>query len=167
MRGAVIAGLVLALAAPLPAAAEFVAREKSFKCLFDGRHVEGRKFFIFNRNRKRLHNALRVAQRNEPGKRYPVGTILQLLPFEAMVKRGGGFNPAGDGWEFFRLAVTPQATRIVQRGGAEVANVAGSCQGCHGVAAGFDFVCEGHGAQALPLSDDTIRALQASDPRCK
>ena len=37
------------------------------------------------------------------GKGYPVGTILQLFPFEAMAKRGGKFNKAGHGWEYFTL----------------------------------------------------------------
>ena len=82
-----------------------------------------------------------------------------------MAKRGGRFNPSGDGWEFFRLAVTSAGTRIVQRGGAEVANLAGSCQGCHAAARTYDFVCEGHAVASLGLSEEAIRALQR-DPRC-
>jgi len=46
-----------------------------------------------------------------------------------------------------------------------VTNGAGSCQGCHAAARGYDFVCEGHAVATLGLSDDTIRALQ-HDPRC-
>ena len=34
---------------------------------------------------------------------YPVGTILQLVPQEAMVKRRKGFDPATKDWEFFFL----------------------------------------------------------------
>ena len=65
----------------------------------------------------------------------------------------------------FRLAVTSAGTQIVQRGGAEVANLAGSCQGCHAAARSYDFVCEGHAVATLGLSEETIRALQR-DPRC-
>ena len=107
------------------AAAEFVAREKDFRCLLDGRAVAGKHFFV---------------------------------------KRGGRFNPEGDGWEFFRLAVTPAGTRILARGGAEVVNIAGSCQSCHAAARSYDFVCEGHAVASLGLSEETIRALQ-HDPR--
>ena len=46
-----------------------------------------------------------------------------------------------------------------------VTNGAGSCQGCHAAARGYDFVCEGHAVATLGLPDETIRALQ-HDPRC-
>jgi len=154
---------VLALARG--AAAEFVAQAKDFRCLLDGRAVAGKHFFVFHRKHRKLRKALRIAERDLPARRYPVGTIVQLFPFEAMVKRGGRFNPDGDGWEFFRLAVTPAGTEIVARGGPEVTNGAGSCQGCHAAARGYDFVCEGHAVATLGLSDNTIRALQ-HDPRC-
>ena len=104
-----------------------------------------------------------------PGKTYPVGTILQLFPFEAMAKRGGGYNKAGHGWEFFKLGTDANNhTTIVQRGGAEVTNIAGSCQGCHltGQAPSFDLVCEGHGAFPIPFSIETVRAIQRGDKRC-
>src|SRR5207244_13178579 len=67
--------------------------------------------FVFHRRHRKLRKALRIAERDLPARRYPPGTILQLFPFEAMVKRGGRFNPEGDGWEFFRLSVTPAGTR--------------------------------------------------------
>jgi len=38
--------------------------------------------------KKRLRRA--IAANDLRHKRYPVGTIVQVLPFEAMVKRGGG-----------------------------------------------------------------------------
>lgn len=157
--------LSLALALSGVAAAEFVAREKDFRCLLDGRAVAGKHFFVFHRRHGRLRKALRIAERDLPDKRYPVGTILQLFPFEAMVKRGGRFNPEGDGWEFFRLSVTPAGTKILARGGAEVVNIAGSCQSCHALARSYDFVCEGHAVATLGLSEETIRALQ-HDARC-
>ncbi|HUE29846.1 MAG TPA: hypothetical protein VMR79_03175 [Verrucomicrobiae bacterium] len=156
---------MLALGLSGVAAAEFVAREKDFRCLLDGQAVPGKHFFVFHRRHGKLRKALRIAELDLPDKRYPVGTILQLFPFEAMVKRGGGFNPEGDGWEFFRLSVTPAGTRILARGGAEVRNFAGSCQGCHAAGRSYDFVCEGHAVASLGLSEDAIRALQ-HDPRC-
>ena len=122
-------------------------------------------FFVVNRKHHKLRRALRIAERDLPSKRYPVGTILQLFPFEAMVKRGGRFNPEGNGWEFFQLTASAQGTRIVSRGGAEVKNLVGSCQGCHAPAKSFDFVCEGHDVAPLPFGPDIIRALQ-KDPRC-
>ena len=67
------------------AAAEFVAREKDFRCLLDGRAVAGKHFFVFHRRHRRLRKALRIAERDLPDKHYPVGTILQFFPFEAMV----------------------------------------------------------------------------------
>ncbi|HXJ35707.1 MAG TPA: hypothetical protein VMS22_16870 [Candidatus Eisenbacteria bacterium] len=105
---------------------------------------------------------------------YPVGTLLQLFPFEAMLKRKPGFNPDGDDWEFFQLAVEPKKngryrTRIVSRGKSDVANGAGSCQGCHvRLAHDHDLVCEFViGAAGLGLTDAQIAAAQAADPRCK
>jgi len=60
-------------------------------------------------------------------------------------------------------------TTIVARGGSEVTNLFGSCQGCHmtGEAPQFDLVCEGHGAFRLPLDPATIQENQNSDPRCQ
>ena len=161
-----LALLVLAGSVTAVPAREFVAQETDFKCLLEGKSVEGKMFFVFHRNRKKLRKALKIATRDLSSKRYPVGTILQLFPFEAMVKRGGKFNPGGNGWEFFQLTASAQGTHIVTRGGAEVNNLAGPCQGCHEAARSFDFVCEGHGAAALPLPPDLIRALQ-NDPRCQ
>jgi hypothetical protein len=86
-----------------------------------------------------------------------------------MAKRGARFNRDGHGWEFFRLGLTPKnRTEILARGGAEVADAFGSCQGCHstGQAPAFDLVCEGHGAVSLPLTPEQIQALQMQDPRC-
>ena len=82
-RIALALSLVLALSGV--AAAEFVAREKDFRCLLDGKKVDGKTFLLFNRNRGLLRKALHLARKGKPGKQYPVGTILQLFPFEAMV----------------------------------------------------------------------------------
>ena len=63
-----------------------------------------RGFFVDNRL-GHLTAALRVARAGRGV--YPVGTIVQLVPQEAMVKRRKGFNPATRDWEFFFLRTTP------------------------------------------------------------
>ena len=122
--------------------------------------------FVGN-ERGHLAAALAVA-RSAQGGVYPVGTIIQLLPQEAMVKRRKGFNPATHDWEFFLLQTSPQGTTIVNRGTSGVVNrFGGSCASCHLTAAGqFDMVCEhNHGCAPLPVGDDVIAAIQRADPR--
>ena len=150
--------------------AEFRAKARDFKCLTKGVKAEGKHFYIFNRNRKRLREAVEMSRSGDLGKGYPEGTILQLLPGEAMAKRGGPYNSGGNGWEWFKLTFRPDGrTTIAARGVAEVANFLGSCQGCHArVAPTHDFVCEFViGANGLGLTDAQLAQLQASDPRCK
>ena len=124
-----------------------------------------RGFFVDNRL-GHLKAALRVARAGKGV--YPVGTILQLVPQEAMVKRRKGFNPATRDWEFFFLRTTPQGTTIVTRGTTTVVNrFGGNCASCHVAAqAKFDMVCEhNHGCAPLPVGDDVIAAIQRADPR--
>jgi hypothetical protein len=115
-----------------------------------------------------LDGTLAVA--NDPeGGTYPVGTVIQLIPQEAMVKRAPGLDPQSNDWEFFTLDVTATGTTIVSRGGSEVVNRFNgtSCAGCHSAAeTQFDFVCEhDHGCAPLPVGDDVITAIQNADPR--
>lgn len=71
--------------------------------------------------------ALAVANDPEGGV-YPVGTVIQLIPTEAMVKRGPGTNPATNDWEFFYLAVSQAGTGIEARGFEDVENgLGGNC----------------------------------------
>ncbi len=117
--------------------------------------------------RGHLAAALAVA-RSPQGGRYPVGTIIQLVPQEAMVKRRAGFSPRTNDWEFFSLDVSATGTTILRRGGAEVVNrFGGSCASCHGAAdPRFDLVCgHTHGCAPIPLTQALIRALQLGDPR--
>jgi hypothetical protein len=136
-----------------------------FKPLADMTAVRG--FFVDNVAGD-LDATLAVA--NDPaGGTYPVGSVVQLIPQEAMVKRAPGFDPDSNDWEFFTLEVTPAGTTIVSRGGSEVINrfSGTSCSGCHSAAEPqFDFVCEDdHGCAPLPIGDDVITAIQQSDPR--
>jgi hypothetical protein len=161
--------VVLGLAAPAAARREFVADVDDFTCLRDWPKV--RNIRVFHRKAKKLRKAIRTLEKGKPRVKLPKGTIVQLIPFEAMVKRGGRFNREGRGWEFFRLATSADGTTIVQRGGAEVVNgfTGDSCQGCHSAAADFDFVCEkGHGCVSLPafVTDEFLASLQENDVRC-
>jgi len=119
--------------------------------------------------RGHLAEALAVA-RSAKGGTYPVGTIIQLVPQEAMVKRAPGFSPATNDWEFFSLDTSATGTKILSRGGAQVVNrFGGSCASCHGAAQPqFDLVCgTTHGCAPLPIGADIIASLQKADPRPK
>jgi hypothetical protein len=144
---------------------DVVVDADDFKPLADLTAVRG--FFVDNVAGD-LEGSLAVA--NDPeGGTYPVGTVIQLIPQEAMVKRAPGFDPDSNDWEFFTLDVTAAGTTIVTRGGSEVINrfSGTSCAGCHSAAEPqFDFVCEDdHGCAPLPVGDDVITAIQNADPR--
>jgi hypothetical protein len=176
MRTLLVAAFLLACCAPAALAKGFTVTEADFQCIKDWPKLEGHKTRIFNRNRHRLKKALRVLKKGKRGRHYPVGTIVELIPpvpglvrGEAMVKHEKGFNPEGNDWEFFVLAVNPDhTTRIVKQGGADVANIGPPCQTCHSAAKAFDFVCEtDHGCVPLDLTPEAIAALQDRDPRCQ
>jgi mono/diheme cytochrome c family protein len=143
---------------------DFVAQASDFQNLHTMTKVRG--FYIDNRL-GHLDEALAVA--NSPrGGTYPVGTVIQLVPQEAMVKREQGSSPATRDWEFFFLSVSPAGTEIQTRGAADVVNrFGGNCASCHqGAQARFDGVCEkNHGCAPLPVGDDVFFALQEADPR--
>jgi hypothetical protein len=144
---------------------DIVLEADDFVRLQDMTPVRG--FFVDNRL-GHLDEALAVANDTEGAGAYPVGTIIQLIPQEAMVKRAPGFDARSNDWEFFSLSVSESGTEILSRGGAEVINqFGGSCADCHAAAEPqFDFVCEDdHGCEPLPIGDDVIRSVQASDPR--
>ncbi len=114
------------------------------------------------------HDAAAVAN-NPNGGVFPVGTIVQIVPTEAMVKRRVGFSATTNDWEFFSLGVTASGTTITNRGTTDVVNAFnGNCHDCHVKAAPqFDFICgTTHGCDPLPLSEATLVSLQNSDPRC-
>ena len=58
-----------------------------------------------------LDGTVRVAKSTTGGV-YPVGTVLQLVPTEVMVKREKGFNAATHDWEFFELDLLPTESSI-------------------------------------------------------
>ncbi len=138
--------------------------ESAFKCLNE-LAASGR-FFVDN-VLGNLAETLEVANSSTGGE-YPPGSLVTLVPIEAMVKHQEGWNPATNDWEFFLLDVSAEGTTIVERGGAEVLNQAGSCFGCHQLARPeWDLVCGvDHGCAPLPFTLEQIRAAQAMDPRC-
>jgi hypothetical protein len=159
-----------ARAAPPPASTTSAPAEDARLTATDFRNINTMTpingHFIANVN-GHLDEALAVA-RSKTGGVYPVGTLIQLVPTEAMVKRRAGFSPATRDWEFFSLDVSEKGTKILSRGGAEVLNrFGGSCASCHGLAKPeFDGVClQDHGCDPLPIGRSIFEALQRSDPR--
>jgi hypothetical protein len=123
-------------------------------------------YFVAN-ERGHLDEAVKVAHSPDGGA-FPVGTIIQLVPQEAMVKRRAGWNPRTHDWEFFFLDVSPTGTEIVTRGADEVVNrFGGNCASCHLLAdRKWDLVCQDdHGCEPLPIDDAVIAAIQQADPR--
>ena len=110
-----------------------------------------------------------VAESKDGGE-YPVGSVVQLVPTEVMVKRKKGFNVATKDWEFFELTVSKEGSKIDKRGFADVVNrFGGNCFACHIKAEPkWDLICEtGHGCDPIPLTADMISVIQKTDPRCK
>lgn len=141
-------------------------RPEDFDCLLDWAPV--RRFYVTNKL-GRLDETLAVANAAEGGT-YPPGTVIQLVPGEAMVKRRPGWSPETNDWEFFFLRVSADgAVTIEDRGTTDVVNqFGGNCLDCHRLAEPrWDFVCEqDHGCEPLPINEQIIRNLQNTDPRC-
>ena len=138
--------------------------ESAFKCL-SVLAASGR-FFVDNILGD-LDATLAVAN-SKSGGNYPPGSLLTLVPNEAMIKHQQGWNPATNDWEFFLLDLSEEGTSILTRGGAEVASPSGSCFGCHQLARSeWDLVCGvDHGCAPIAFTLEQIRSAQAMDPRC-
>jgi hypothetical protein len=143
-----------------------VVSEKTFRCILDWPKI--RNTHINNADPEKLKEATRIFRDSVPNTEYPVGTILQLIPSEAMVKHAHGTFPKTNGWEFFSLDVSAAGTKISDRGDNVVNHSQGvTCLSCHEPAAQYDFVCEkGHGCAPIPLDDQQIAEMQGADPRC-
>jgi hypothetical protein len=153
-----------AMAAP-PPPSSFPISDSSFKCITQLTHV--RHFYVDNLTGN-LSGTVKVAQTGVGT--YPVGSVLQLVPTEVMVKREQGFNATTHDWEFFELNVSPEGSSIHTRGFQEVNNrFGGNCFTCHVKAhAEFDLVCDNnHGCDSIPITRAMSGALQHTDPRCK
>ena len=139
--------------------------ENSFRCIREMTSV--RHFYVDNLLGDITET---LAAANAPkGAIYPAGSVVQLVPGEAMVKREAGFSPATGDWEFFELQVDDKGTKIGKRGFADVNNqFGGNCFTCHAPAREpWDFICEsGHGCDPIPIDHKMTGAVQRSDPRC-
>jgi len=160
---ATLCGVALLLWADLGTATDIDA--KSFRCI--SKMTPVRQFYVDNL-RGNLNATLATA--NLPtGAVYPPGSVIQLIPTEAMAKQDKGFNAATHDWEFFDLDVSKDGTQIRKRGTVDVVNrFGGNCFGCHSAAhPQWDLVCEtDHGCAPLPVTRAMIGALQRTDPRC-
>jgi hypothetical protein len=139
---------------------------KSFRCITKMTRV--RQFYVDNL-RGNLEATLAAAN-SATGAVYPPGSVIQLIPGEAMVKRDKDFNTTTHDWEFFELDVSKDGTQIRKRGFADVVNrFGGNCFGCHVAARPeWDLVCEAdHGCAPIPVTRAMIGALQRTDPRCE
>ena len=152
---------------PDMSAGEVTITEQSFGCILDWPKVRNTRFK--HDDPEKLKEAMRILRDSVQDKDYPVGTILQLVPFEAMVKHERTTFPKTNGWEFFALDVSESGTKIRDRGDAVVNLSQGvTCLSCHQPAAKFDFVCEkGHGCAPIPFDDKMIMDIQKADARCK
>lgn len=162
--------LASALAAP-PDAADVPAAPRpataaDFGCLQDWAPVGHTRYASLTGS---LDAALAVARGEQPGP-FPPGTLVQLMPTEAMVKLEAGASPETDDWEYLKLKLDRKGVlTITERGAAEVKNVAGSCHGCHQTAPQWDHVCaEDHGCKPLPkfIVKAALKAVD-KDPRCR
>ncbi len=158
----------LGLSMPDSASAEdMTVSEQTFGCILDWPKVRNTRFK--HADPEKLKEAMRIFRDSAPDKEYPVGTILQLVPFEAMVKHPREKFPKSNGWEFFALEVSEAGTKIRDRGVENVLNVSlgAPCLSCHQPAARYDFVCEkGHGCAPIPFDDQKIAEIQKGDLRC-
>jgi hypothetical protein len=145
---------------------DITVTEQTFDCILDWPAVRNTR--IKHSDPEKLKDAMRIFRDSMPGMEYPVGTILQLVPFEAMVKHPREAFPKTNGWEFFLLDVSAGGTKIRDRGDNVVNLLQGvTCLSCHEPAARFDFVCEKqHGCAPIPLDDEKIGEVQAADARC-
>jgi hypothetical protein len=148
-----------------PAVEDLDMTAQDFGCILDWPQVE--RFRVTNELGHQ--DEAEAVARSTSGGTYPVGTIIQVIPNEAMVKRREGWNPDTNDWEFFILETTADGTSIVSRGGGEVVNPLGSCADCHdGAEPKWDLVCsDGHGCEPLPFTPEQILMVQESDPRCQ
>lgn len=164
-RSVLVAGLGFYMLSSV-SAEDITVSEQTFGCILDWPKVRNTRFN--HSDPVKLKEAMRILRDSISDREYPVGTILQLVPFEAMVKHPHEKFPKTNGWEFFALDVSEAGTQIKDRGDNVVNLSQGvTCLSCHQPAAKFDFVCEkGHGCAPIPFDDQKIGELQRADPRC-
>lgn len=141
--------------------------DHSFKCI--QKMVKVNHFYVDNLLGN-VEETVRVARAGQG--EFPVGSVLQLMPNEVMVKQQKGYSPVTRDWEFFWIDVDRQGQHIYTRGFAEVNNRLGlNCFACHVQARPeHDMLCgEGsaNGCAPIPITREMFGALQRTDPRCE
>ena len=106
---AISCGVAFLLSAGLGHAMDIDA--KSFRCITKMTPV--RQFYVDNLQGNL--DATLAAANSTTGAVYPPGSVIQLIPGEAMVKQDKGFNAATHDWEFFELDVSKDGTLIRKR----------------------------------------------------
>ena len=164
-RSVLVVGLGFCMVS-IVSAEDIAVSEQTFGCILDWPKVRNTRFM--HSDPEKLKEAMHIFRNSIPDRQYPVGTILQLIPFEAMVKHPREKFPKTNGWEFFALDVSEAGTKIRDRGDNVVNLSQGvTCLSCHQPAARYDFVCEkGHGCAPIPFDDQKIAELQKGDLRC-
>ncbi len=151
--------------AAVPAQKSLEITEASFGCIRDLKAVRG--YFVGNLIGD--VDATLAAANNPDGAQYPPGSVVQLVPGEAMVKHYPGYNAATNDWEFFELIPSAAGTKINVRGSTDVVNqFGGNCLSCHAQAEKkWDMICEQtHGCAPIPVTPVMAKAIQNTDPRC-
>jgi hypothetical protein len=146
------------------AAPKYKVDASTFQCITK---MTGVKHFFVDNLAGNLAGTVDVAKAGQG--QFPEGTVLQLIPNEAMIKQQKGFSAGTSDWEFFALDTDKNGTKIVSRGTEEVNNFLGlNCFECHKAARPeFDLVCEqDHGCAPLPLTRAMFHAVQHTDLRC-
>lgn len=144
---------------------------EDFSCIGDWDKVLG---FRITNLLGHLEEALAVANNPEGGV-YPVGTLIQHLPTEAMVKRRTGFSPETKDWEFFLLTLGQDGTTtIAERGTTAIMTSMGqTCVSCHSMVPDqYDFICNTWGDAGsqncgFDFMDSFLDQQLATDTRCQ
>jgi hypothetical protein len=157
--------LMIGASAPVRAAdAEITVTEKMFGCMHEGTKI--RKTYIRHADPAKLKEAVRIYEGKVEGGEYPVGTVIQMVPNEAMVKHAKAAFPNSNGWEFLAFKVAAEGTTFAGRGDT-ASNPLGTCLSCHKGAVKYDYICDkGQGCAAIPVTDEQIIGMQSKDPRC-
>ncbi len=82
--------------------------EPLLACIANGTKV--RHTYVQHADPAKLKEAVRIFETQAQSADYPEGTVIRMIPQEAMVKRSKAAFPNSNGWEYFALAVTPQGT---------------------------------------------------------
>jgi hypothetical protein len=120
--------------------------DSSFRCITEMTSV---KHFYVDNLLGNLEATVAVAKAGSG--EYPVGSVLQLMPNEVMVKHGKGFSPATRDWEFFWIDVSKEGQKTSRAASPR-----------------STIVCENdHGCDPIPVTRAMFGALQRTDARCK